>query len=291
MEKLKSTPPNILTILKSHGVSLKKSLGQNFLIDPFILDRIVASAEIPAGARVLEIGSGAGSLTWHLAAAVAGNGGGRVVAVELDEGMVAISREVLEGLGNVSIIHGDILKLDPAQLMDAPGYLVVANIPYYITSALIRHLLESQMKPSRLVLTLQNEVAERICAAPGDLSLLALSVQVYGSPRLVMRIPASAFYPPPKVDSAVLRIDVYADAQMPADLLNDFFSLSKAGFSQKRKTLRNSLAAGLHIPLEKSAALLTQADIDPMRRAQTLSLDEWRKITTVYRNYFKMNPG
>ncbi|HZW04026.1 MAG TPA: rRNA adenine dimethyltransferase family protein, partial [Anaerolineaceae bacterium] len=165
-----------------------------------------------------------------------------------------------------------------AQLVRQDGYLVVANIPYYITSALIRHLLEAPRKPARLVLTVQQEVAERIAAVPGEMSLLALSVQVYGRPAVVARIPAGAFFPAPKVDSAVLRVDLYPDPVIPRERLEAFFRLIKAGFSQKRKTLRNTLASGLHLAPVEAAARLQAAGIDPQRRAETLSLAEWKDL-------------
>ena len=185
---------------------------------------------------------------------------------------------------NITLVHGDILALDPAELMRPPGdahtpaYLVVANIPYYITSALIRQLLECSQPPVRLVLTVQEEVAERICAAPGEMSLLALSVQVYGRPLITARLPAGAFYPVPQVDSAVIRVDRYAEPLVPAGSLAAFFRLAKAGFSQKRKTLRNALAGGMHWSKKEAAERLEAAGIDPMRRAETLSLEEWKSL-------------
>jgi len=191
------------------------------------------------------------------------------------------SKSVIEPYKNIRVIHGDILKLEPNDLVDQSDYLVVANIPYYITSAIIRHLLESQAKPRRIVLTIQKEIAERICAKPGDMSLLALSVQVYGRPRIAARIPAEAFFPTPKVDSAVLCVDIYPTPQIPNELIDPFFKLIKAGFAQKRKTLRNSLSSGLHIPTAESASLLTSVDIDPMRRAETLSIQEWEKLCMI----------
>ena len=167
-------------------------------------------------------------------------------------------------------------------MLNPGGYLVVANIPYYITSAVIRHLLESKHAPRRVVLTIQKEVAQRICAQPGDLSLLALSVQVYGRPHITAHIPADAFYPPPKVDSAVLRVDLYPTPAIPPPLLEAFFHLSKAGFSQKRKTLRNALSGGLGWSTAKAGELLQTAGIDPFRRAESLSLDEWHTLTQAY---------
>jgi len=142
----------------------------------------------------------------------------------------------------------------------------------------IRHLLESDTKPRRIILTIQKEVAERICAKPGDLSLLALSVQIYGNPHIAARIPAEAFFPVPKVDSAVLSIDIYPTPQIKTELLNTFFKLIKAGFSQKRKTLRNSLSAGLHITPVAAEEMLTKAKIDSKKRAETLSIEDWKRI-------------
>lgn len=271
------SPLNIPALLRAHGLSPKKSLGQNFLIDDAALRCIVQAAEITADTTVLEVGAGLGSLTRYLACAAR-----RVVAVELDEKLISVLADVLRGQSNIEIIHGDMLKLDPAQWFSDSGYQVVANIPYYITSNLIRHLLESTSQPNRLVLTVQREVAERITAGPGDLSLLALSVQVYGTPSIAARIPAGAFYPPPKVDSAVVRVDIHAQPRIPAARINTFFRLAKAGFGQKRKTLRNSLSAGLSWSGERAAQLLTGAGIDPMRRAETLSLDEWAVLTECY---------
>jgi len=271
-------PLPVPALMRKYGLFAKKSLGQNFLLDETALEKVVAASEIPPGATVLEIGPGLGSLTRHLSRVSA-----RVVAVELDAGILPALQEVLIDAKNVTIVHGDILQQDMASLVSDPGYLVVANIPYYITSAVIRHLLEAPIKPSRLVLTMQKEVAERICAKPGDLSLLALSVQVYGAPRQVVRIPAGAFFPPPKVDSAVLRVDLYPQPRISEEQMDVFFQLAKLAFAQKRKTLRNTLAAGLHWPPEQVAGLLAKAGIDPMRRAETLSLDEWAQLVDAYR--------
>jgi 16S rRNA (adenine1518-N6/adenine1519-N6)-dimethyltransferase len=265
-------------LLRAYNLEPHKGLGQNFLADPSILRRIVESADLPPDASVLEVGPGLGSLTRYLASAAR-----HVVAVELDSHLLPVLEEVLGGFGNVEIVQGDILALDPAALMGSGGYYVVANIPYNITSALIRHLLESQLKPRRLVLTVQREVAERICAAPGDMSLLALSVQVYGQPSVTMRIPAGAFLPPPKVDSAVVRVDLHEQPLIPAERLRDFFILTKAGFSQKRKTLRNALSGGIRLTGSQAEGLLRAAGIDPMRRAETLAMEEWASLVEVYR--------
>ena len=271
-------------LLRRYDLHPDKRLGQNFLLDDFALSKVIETAQITTSDAVLEIGAGLGSLTRYLAANAR-----LVVAVELDSRLIPPLKGVVAQFNNVRVIEGDILALDPAQLIPSANYLVVANIPYYITSSLIRHLLESRLPPQRLVLTVQHEVARRICAAPGEMSLLALSVQVYGQPGITAHIPASAFYPPPKVDSAILRIDLYPTPHIPSPLLDTFFQLIKAGFSQKRKTLRNALSGGLHLPPADSEALLSSAGIDPRRRAETLSLPEWKSLVERYLEIYRQN--
>ncbi len=274
MTSFDSIPPlNAAALLKRYGLRADKRLGQNFLQDSSALEKIALAAEIKNEDSVLEIGPGLGSLTRYLAVSAK-----EVIAVELDGNLLPPLKAVIAPHKNIRLIHGDILELSPSELIRQPNYLVVANIPYYITSAVIRHLLESGQKPRRVVLTIQKEVAERICATPGDLSLLALSVQVYGKPEIAARIPAGAFHPAPQVDSAVLRIDIYQDPLIPDPLLDTFFKLIKAGFGQKRKTLRNSLSSGMRISPAQAESLLTSADIDPKRRAETLSIDEWKTL-------------
>jgi len=267
-------PLNTVQILREHGLRADKSLGQNFLQDTSSLEIITASAEILPTDTVLEVGPGLGALTRHLAAAAK-----QIIAVELDQRLLPALRQTTHDYTNITILQGDMLKLNPAEIVPVTDYLVVANIPYYITSALLRHLLETTPRPRRVVLTIQKEVAERICAAPGDMSLLALSVQVYGRPRITAVIPAEAFYPAPKVDSAVVRIDLSPAPFIPTALLDTFFTLARAGFSQKRKTLRNSLSAGIRKSSAEIEETLRTAGIDPKRRAETLSLEEWRELT------------
>lgn len=280
-----SPPPlDINSLLKRYGLRPDKRLGQNFLVDESALQRVINAAGVTSEDAVLEIGPGLGSLTRFLA-----NLARQVIAVEIDARFIPPLKEVLSSFKNVHIVQGDILSLNPAELVaahanSAVGYLVVANIPYYITSALFRHLLEADIKPDRMVLTVQREVAERICAAPGDMSLLSLSVQVYGHPQVAAHIPAGAFYPPPKVDSAVVRVDLYAQPQIPASELPVFFRLVKGGFSQKRKTLRNALSGGMRWDTSFAAQLLQAAGIDPMRRAETLSLEEWGNLVAAYQS-------
>lgn len=269
-------PLNAEVLLRRYRLHAHKGLGQNFLQDPMALEEVVSAAEIQTTDTVLEIGPGLGSLTRYLAVAAQ-----KVVAVELDENLIPPLQAVLASYPNVHIIHGDILKLSPKDVIAENHYLVVANIPYYITSAVIRHLLENESKPRRIVLTIQKEVAQRICAKPGDLSLLALSVQIYGKPRIATHIPAEAFFPAPKVDSAVLVIDMYPNPLIKEELLDTFFSLIKAGFSQKRKTLRNSLSSSLHISPAEATECLRRANIDPQRRAETLSIEEWERLSSL----------
>jgi len=232
-----------------------------------------------------------------------------VVAVELDQRLVEVLKQTLASLPNVEIIHGDILKLNPADLLErhmgsqllaadcqirrqAAGYgdpaganydalslqyKVVANLPYYITSAILRHLLTAEVRPKLMVVTVQLEVARRITAQPGDMSLLAVSVQFYGRPRIVTRIKAGAFYPSPQVDSAVIRIDLDHHPVVEVDD-DSFFEVVRAGFAQRRKQLRNALAAELGLPASEAAQALTRAGVNPKRRAQTLSIEEWARV-------------
>jgi 16S rRNA (adenine1518-N6/adenine1519-N6)-dimethyltransferase len=274
-----SSSPGVRELLDKYNLRPRKGLGQNFLADPNILRKIVEAADLAPDATVLEIGPGLGMLTRFLSRAA-----GRVVAVELDEALFGLLRQELSGLPNLELVQGDILQLDVGGLVEGPSYTVVANLPYYITSAAIRHVQEASPPPQRIVLTVQREVAERIVAAPGELSLLAVSVQFYGRPRIVARIPAGAFVPPPKVDSAVVRIDTHPAPPVEVADVEAFFRVVRAGFGQKRKQIKNSLAAGLGLPGGEAAAALARAGIDPQRRAQTLGLAEWAELTReIYR--------
>lgn len=267
-------------LLKKYKLFPKKGLGQNFLTDPHHLQKIVEAAELSPADTVLEIGPGPGTLTQRLCAVA-----GQVIAVELDGQMVHLLRTEYGHLSNLTVVEADILQTNLADLLPAtPNYKVVANLPYYITSAVLRHLLESRPRPQRLVVTVQKEVAQRIVAGPGQMSLLAVSVQFYGRPALVQRIPAGAFYPPPNVDSAVVRIDTYDTPPLPVDDVNRFFEVVKAGFSQKRKQLKNTLAAGLNLPAVDVVETLEAAGIEPRRRAQSLSMAEWGRLVAALRN-------
>lgn len=249
-------------------------MGQHFLTNPDILDRIVAAAELEEDDVVLEIGPGLGHLTKRLAEAA-----GQIVAVELDRDLVAALETELAPFDNVRVVEGDILALDPAELVDGRPYTVVANLPYNITSAALRHLLEARVPPQRIVVTIQYEVAERIVARDERMSLLAVSIHFYGTPELMFRLKPGSFYPPPAVDSAVLRIDWHGDPPVPLEERETFFQVVRAGFSQPRKQIRNSLAAGLRLSRETVTRALKAGGIDPRRRPERLSLPDWARLT------------
>lgn len=261
-------------VLAAYGISPRKSLGQNFLSDEGILQRIVEAAEIKAGDHVLEIGPGLGALTSLLAREAE-----RVVAVELDDRLMPVLRAQLDEIHNVSLIHGDILELDAASLFSHGTFKVVANIPYYITGVLLRHLLSGPGKPVRLVLTLQKEVAERIAAAPGDMSLLSVSVRFYGDVSVEGTIKAGAFWPRPEVDSAILCVDLQRGPLLPLDEEEDFFRVVRTGFSQKRKQLQKNLRQ-LGFARRDVMERLRSAGVDGRKRAEDLTLDQW---VSVYR--------
>jgi len=265
---------SVQRLLRQHGLRPRQRLGQRFLDDEEVLARIVAAAEIAPTDTVLEVGPGLGSLTRALAARA-----GRVIAVELDAQLVAVLHQRLPDCPNVTIVQGDILQLAPAEVVGAHApYLVVANLPYYITSPVLRHFLEATRRPERLVLTIQKEVAQRILATPGQMSLLAVSVQFYARPRLVGYVPAAAFYPRPKVDSAIVRLDVYHQPPVPVDDVSYFFRVVAAGFSQRRKQLKNALAHALGLPVATVIEALTAAGIAPQQRAESLALDDWARL-------------
>ncbi len=266
--------------LARHGLRARKGLGQHFLVDGRVLARIVAAADLTPEDTVIEVGPGLGVLTQELVRRA-----GRVIAVEADAGLVAALGGLASRSANLTVVHGDIMEVSPAALLAAPGaagaagsYKVVANIPYYITSAVLRHFLEASPRPVAMVVMVQKEVGRAIVAGPGDMGLLAVSVQFYGRPSIVARVPARSFYPPPRVDSVVLRVEVYD--RPPVDVPGDraFFETVRAGFSAPRKQLRNSLAQGLAVGTEQAAGLLARAGIDPRRRAETLSLEEWGRL-------------
>jgi 16S rRNA (adenine1518-N6/adenine1519-N6)-dimethyltransferase len=263
-------------LLRRHGLHPNKAFGQHLLVDRGILSTLVEAAEISALDNVLEVGAGPGVLTIELAKLSR-----RVVAVELDQKILPVLREMTARLPQVEILPIDLLAVNPVQVFGEEPYKLVANLPYYITALTLRHFLENQSPPRLLVLMVQREVAQRMAAGPGDMSLLGLSVQFYGKPRLIEQVPAAAFFPPPKVDSAIIRVDLFPEPPLDGELRDRFFRLAHAGFAEKRKQLHNSLARNLHLPQETVGRWLAAAQIDPMRRAETLRLEEWLLLTRI----------
>jgi 16S rRNA (adenine1518-N6/adenine1519-N6)-dimethyltransferase len=268
---------------QSSVLSPKKSLGQHFLKDRSVPPRIVQAAQLEPGDCVVEVGPGLGVLTEELAQRIDPALGGKVVAVELDQNLLPVLEAKFAGRPQVSFVHADVLDVSPVELSGGRPYKVVANLPYYITSAILRHFLEAKEKPLSLTVMVQREVAERMSASPPDMSLLAVAVQFYGRPKVIFRVPPGAFNPPPKVESAVVHIEVYAPGEGPAQPRSEagFFRVAQAGFGQKRKQLGNTLASGLGLPKERVVSRLREAGIDPTRRAETLSLEEWARIEDV----------
>jgi len=270
--------PDPRKILKEKGIRPRKSLGQHFMVSLRGLKVILEALEPKPDDVVIEIGAGTGFLTLPLASKVA-----KVIAVEIDRRLVEVLRELCAGLSNVVIVEGDILKTTPAALLEqgecaGRPYKLVGNLPYYITSAILRHFLENKPKPSLAVVTVQKEVAQRILALPGEMSLLSVSVRLYARPELASYIPAGAFFPPPEVDSAVVKLEILPEPLIPEEEEPGFFSLVRAGFGGKRKTLRNALRRGLGLPSEEVEELLREAGISPERRAETLSIEEWLRL-------------
>ena len=252
----------------------KKSLGQNFLIDRRILGRILSAAEISPGDAVLEIGPGRGIMTRELA-----NRGARVVAVEMDEELAAELTTRLTDRPNVKIIAADAREIDIESLFPGESsYKLVANLPYYAASPIIRRFLEARRKPHLMVVMVQKEVAQSMTADPGEMSILSVATQLYGNPRIVTYVPPKAFRPTPKITSAIVRIDVFPTLALSLDSTERFFQLVRAGFTARRKQMRNSLKQGLSLSSDAAESILAQAKIDSSRRAETLSLSEWGSL-------------
>jgi 16S rRNA (adenine1518-N6/adenine1519-N6)-dimethyltransferase len=272
-------------LVRQLGFKPRKRLGQHFLIDEAVLERILSAAEVGPGEVVVEIGPGLGILTEGLA-----KRGGRVIAVEVDTKLVALLKKRLAGFPDVKIVPADILKVTPRQLLQdnlpasnlTRGYNIIANLPYYITSPVLSHFLEAEPRPSKMVVMVQKEVGETIAAAPGKMRLLSVKVQFYSKPAIVAYVPAASFYPPPKVDSVILRLDVYSNPPIEVSDVAAFFGIVTHGFRSPRKQIRNSLAHSLEMAPAQVASLLGKAGIEARRRAETLSLEEWRELWKVF---------
>jgi len=277
-----TSPRFLKDLLTRHGFSFSKSLGQNFLIDENILNKIVSGAEISKEDNVLEIGPGAGTLTYALARQAA-----KVVAVEIDSALLPVLKETLDGLDNVQVIHGDILKMDLNDLIqssfDNKPFKVVANLPYYITTPIIMRFLEEELPYSSITVMIQKEVAERMAAKPGnkDYGALSVAVQFYTQPKIIGKVPSSVFMPPPKVDSIVINLKKRSSPAVDVADTARFFQVVKAVFAQRRKTLLNTLNAANIARLDKEelSKLLRSLNIDPQRRGETLTLEELAAIS------------
>lgn len=265
-------------IVRRHGFVFKKSLGQNFLIDSNILDKIIAAAGLDASSGALEIGPGIGALTERLAQAA-----GVVAALEIDRALLPILADVLSPYDNVHIYHADVLKTDLSKLWDTHfakmnEVSVVANLPYYVTTPIVMKLLEERLPIHRIVVMVQKEVAERMAAAPGSKAYgsLSIAVQYYSEPEWVASVPASAFLPAPNVESAVIRLSKRREPAVSVPDEARYFRVIHASFAQRRKTLVNNLLqlAGKERKAEL-AQLLTDCGVKPERRAETLSLAEF----------------
>jgi 16S rRNA (adenine1518-N6/adenine1519-N6)-dimethyltransferase len=266
----------VRALLRRHGLlRANKALGQHLLVSRSALRAVVEAAELTSDDAVLEVGAGHGALTVELARRAR-----RVVAVELDRAILPVLRETTAPFPHVEIVERNLLEVEPEDLFGLESYKLVANLPYYITAATLRHFLEARNAPRLIVVMVQREVAERMTARAGEMSLLSLSVQFYGAPRIIAHVPASAFYPPPKVDSAIVRVSL-RPAPLSVEERDWFFTLARAGFAEKRKQMHNSLARHLDAEPARILAWLSAAGIEPARRAQTLSLEDWLRLTAV----------
>ena len=256
----------------------RKSLGQHFLTDSRIANRIVAAAEPAPGDTIVEIGPGSGVLTRRLVERA-----GRVVALELDRRLATELPSRLDNPNNLVLHHGDARHLDVADLDGvAAEYKVVANLPYYAAAPIIRRLLEAERPPSLAVVMVQREVAEAMAAAPGAMTLLSVATQFYAAPSVVVQVPPRCFRPPPRVSSTVVRLEMRPGPAVSVDDRDAFFALARAGFSAPRKTLRNSLMQGTGASAEPVADALNRAGIDPQRRPATLSIAEWAALDALW---------
>lgn len=264
-------PNYIKDLLHHYGMRPKDYLGQNFLVDEIALQDIVEAADLKQTDTVIEVGPGLGVLTQQLAAKA-----GKVIAIEKDRMMLDILDVNLEKCKNVKVYNQDALRFNVDANVKGP-YKVVANIPYYLTSHLFQFFLEQKNKPELMVLLVQKEVGERVTAKPGDMSVLAVSVQLYSRPEIIARVSKKSFWPAPKVDSVVLKI-VPSNQYPEIKDEKEFFRIVKIGFSSKRKQLHNNMANGLKISQEMVSTWLSENGVDPKSRAEDLSVDDWLKL-------------
>lgn len=273
------TPTKIKKVMQKYNVSPKKSLGQNFLIDNNILDKIIVAGELDKDDHVVEIGPGLGSLTQKLASLV-----GKLTVIEKDRQLIPVLKEILNSYVNISYIEGDVLKIDWNDLIMPDSRIkVIANLPYYITTPIIMGFFEKNIPVDLMVFMVQREVAERMVAKPGgkDYGSLSIAVQFYSKPEIVTIVPPTVFIPRPNVDSAVIKLSRLKKPAVKTLSKDIFFKVVRAAFQQRRKILRNSLSATGEIPLskEKIVEALTKAEIDPQLRGERLSLEDFARIS------------
>ncbi|TFG35923.1 MAG: ribosomal RNA small subunit methyltransferase A [Parcubacteria group bacterium] len=255
-------------LLQKYNTQPIKMFGQNFLIDQSAIKKIIEAADLKPNDIVLEIGPGLGVLTQELAKRAK-----KVIAIEKDFKMVEILKETLKGFNNVDIVQGDALK--ETHVRPILPYKVIGNLPFYLTAPIIRQFLEAENPPQEMTFIVQKEVGQRICAKPPKMSILAVSVQIYAQPKIISYISKKSFWPSPKVDSAIIKISNIGTGQSQGIDKDLFFKVVKAGFSQPRKQLINNLSKGLVMEKEKAGKWLLRNKIEPSRRAETLSVDEW----------------
>ncbi|MFK2826973.1 16S rRNA (adenine(1518)-N(6)/adenine(1519)-N(6))-dimethyltransferase RsmA [Bacillus sp. B190/17] len=283
-----ATPTRTKEILEKYGFSFKKSLGQNFLIDPNILRRITETAELTKETGAIEIGPGIGALTEHLARTA-----GKVVAFEIDQRLLPILADTLSPYDNVNIIHEDILKADVAQIAEqefsgCDHLMVVANLPYYVTTPIIMKLLEENVPFKGIVVMLQKEVADRISAKPGtkEYGSLSIAIQYYMEAETAFIVPKTVFMPQPNVDSAVIKLLRRDQPAVKVDNEAFFFTVTRSSFAQRRKTILNNLMSQLPEGKAKKELVieaLGKAGVDPSRRGESLSLEEFARLSnTLY---------
>ncbi len=267
------TKTEIKNLLEKYGIKPNQRLGQNFLIDQNILNKIIEIAEVSKKDTVLEIGAGLGNLTQKLSQSAK-----KVIAVEKDKHLIEPLKKVLKDYKNIEIIQGDILKIPKSKLQNPKNYKAVANLPYYITSPLIRMFLEAENQPREMTLLIQKEVAQRITAKPPRMNILAVSVQFYANPKIISYVSKNCFWPKPKIDSAIIKI---TNIKKPEKIdVEKFFQIVKAGFSSPRKQLINNLSAKLKIGKEEIKKALTQCELSAQVRAQSLNLDDWKNLSS-----------
>lgn len=257
-------------------------LGQNFLRDERVVDRIIKTANLQPKDFVIEIGPGEGILTEKLSQVA-----GQILAIEIDRNLISVLQKKFAENKRIAILNADILKINLLKLttdyqLIATNYKVIANIPYYITSPIIRLFLESENPPQEMILMVQKEVAERIIEKPGKMSILALSVQYYAEAQILFFVPAKAFSPVPKVDSAVIKIVPSQQSSVHnQEKAKKFFRIVRAGFAAKRKTLANNLANSFHLSKKEVENKLSSIGLTPLARAQELSVEDWKKLAEI----------